>query len=253
MNTIIIEDEPLAAERLQLLLHQYDDSIRVLKVMDSVEEATNWLKNNAAPDFMLLDIHLSDGYGFDIFKNTEVVSPVIFTTAYDQYALDAFKVLSVDYLLKPVTADLLAQALQKLKTLKSSTSVPIDYQQLVQYMGQSASAYKSRFLGKVGQKLFFIDSSDIAYFLADNKIVYLYSLDGNRYIVEHKLENLEQVLNPKEFFRVNRSMIVKAAAIDQVKPYLNSRLKIILKPGIQQDEVIVSRERVSDFKVWADN
>jgi two-component system, LytTR family, response regulator LytT len=253
MNTIIIEDESLAAERLQLLLHQYDDSIRVLKIIDSVEEATNWLKSNPAPDFMLLDIHLSDGYGFDIFKNHEVHSPVIFTTAYDQYALDAFKVLSVDYLLKPVTADLLAQALQKLKTLKGPSNIPINYQQLVQYMGQSAAAHKSRFLGKVGQKLFFIDSSDIAYFLADNKIVYLYSLDGNRYIVEHKLENLEQVLNPKEFFRVNRSMIVKAAAIDQVKPYLNSRLKIILKPGIQQDEVIVSRERVSDFKVWADS
>lgn len=253
MNTIIIEDEPLAAQRLQMLLHQQDSSINVLKIIDSVEEATHWLKTNTPPHFILLDIHLSDGYGFDIFKNTEVTSPVIFTTAYDQYALDAFKVLSIDYLLKPVTGDLLAQALQKLKTLTQASSGPVDYQQLMQYLGQPASVYKNRFLGKVGQKLFFIESSDVAYFLADNKIVYLYTLDGNRYIVEHKLENLEQVLNPKEFFRVNRSMIVKAAAIDQVKPYINSRLRIILKPGIQQDEVIISRERVSDFKTWADS
>jgi DNA-binding LytR/AlgR family response regulator len=253
MNTIIIEDEALAAERLQLLLRQQDAAIRVLKVMDSVEEATQWLQQHPPPDFILLDIHLSDGYGFDIFKHVTVTAPVIFTTAYDQYALDAFKVLSIDYLLKPVTAESLAQSLQKLKTLKQLPSDVMDYRQLAQYLGQQTAAHKTRFLGKVGQKLFFIDSSDIAFFLADNKIVYLYSLEGNRYIVEHKLENLEQVLNPKEFFRVNRSMIVKAAAIDQVKPYLNSRLKIILKPPVQQEEVIVSRERVSDFKVWADS
>jgi DNA-binding LytR/AlgR family response regulator len=253
MNTIIIEDEIVAAERLQLLLQQLDTSIRVLKIMDSVEEATSWLQHYPAPDFILLDIHLSDGYGFDIFKNVTVTAPVIFTTAYDQYALDAFRVLSIDYLLKPVTADLLAQSLQKLKTLRQTPATYLDYRQLAQYLGQQASPYKNRFLGKVGQKLFFIDSSDIAFFQADNKIVYLYSLDGNRYIVDHKLENLEELLNPKEFFRINRSMIVKADAIDQVKPYLNSRLRIILKPPAQQEAVIVSRERVSEFKLWADS
>lgn len=253
MTTIIIEDELLAAERLELLLRRYDASIRVLKVMDSVEESVLWLKKNAAPDFILLDIHLSDGYGFDIFKQINITAPVIFTTAYDQYALDAFKVMSIDYLLKPVTAELLAQSLQKLKTLKQLPDTPVDYQQLVQYMAQPNAAYKNRFLGKVGQKLFFIDSRDIAYFLADNKIVYLYSVDGSRYIVEHKLETLEQLLEPKEFFRINRSIIVNASAIDQVKPYLNSRLKLLLKSGIQQEDIIVSRERVSDFKLWADS
>jgi DNA-binding LytR/AlgR family response regulator len=254
MNTIIIEDEQLAAERLQLLLHQYDSNIHVLNVMDSVEEATAWLNKNQPPDFILLDIHLSDGFGFDILKNTLVSSPVIFTTAYDQYALDAFKVLSIDYLLKPVTAELLAQAIQKLKTLKQTgtANTTIDYQQLAQLMTQPSS-YKTRFLGKVGQKFFFIDVANIAYFSADNKIVYLYGSDGNRYIVDHKLENLEQLLDPRKFFRVNRSIIVNVKAIDQVKPYLNSRLKIQLKTGILQEEVIVSRERVTDFKIWADS
>ncbi len=253
MTTIIIEDEKLAAERLQLLLHHCDPAIKVLAVMDSVEESIAWLTTQSLPDFILLDIHLADGTAFEIFRQLDIIAPVIFTTAYDQYALDAFKVLSIDYLLKPVTAEALCNAILKLKTLRQPSTPAVNYNQLLQLLQQAQQKFKTRFVGKVGQKLFFIDTADVAYFLADNKIVYLYAADGNRYIVEYTLEALEQMLEPKQFFRVNRSIIVNALAINQVKPYINSRLKIIFKAGTQTEEAIVSREKVNDFRTWADS
>lgn len=253
MTTIIIEDEKLAAERLQLLLQQCDPGITVLAVMDSVEESIAWLKIKPLPDFILLDIHLADGSAFEIFGQVNIIAPVIFTTAYDQYALDAFKVLSIDYLLKPVTAEALTSSILKLKTLRQASTPAVNYNQLLQLLQQAQQKFKTRFVGKVGQKLFFIDTAEVAYFLADNKIVYLYATDGNRYIIEYTLEALEKMLDPKQFFRVNRSVIVKAMAINQVKPYINSRLKIIFKAGAQTEEAIVSREKVNDFRTWADS
>lgn len=254
MTTLIIEDEKLAAERLQLLLQQCAPETVVQAVIDTVEETTAWLAVNPCPDFILMDIQLADGSAFEIFRQAKMQAPVIFTTAYDQYALEAFKVLSIDYLLKPVTAEALSAAIQKLNILRSSpSSSSFSYSQLMQLLQQSKQHYKTRFVGKVGQKLFFIEAAEVAYFVADGKIVSLFATDGNHYIIDYTLEDLEKMLDPLQFFRINRSIIVRAKAIEQVKPYINSRLKIIFKAGQQNSEAVVSRERVNDFKRWANN
>lgn len=253
MKCLIIEDEILAAERLQLLLKQYDRSATVLGIIDSVEESVNWFRSNQPPDFVLMDIQLSDGSAFDIFKQVNITAPVIFTTAFDQYALEAFKVLSIDYLLKPVSLHSLGQALDKLKRLKSGVSMPvIDYSKILQLL-QEQSSFKTRYVGKSGSKLHFIETKEISFFSAENKVVFLTKLDGNRYLVDQTLEQLETMLDPKLFFRINRSIIIHIASVTQVKPYLNSRLKAILKSGANPEEVIISRERVNDFKMWADS
>ncbi|MBC8033033.1 MAG: response regulator transcription factor [Chitinophagaceae bacterium] len=252
MTTIIIEDESIAAERLQWMLNQCETPVRVQKIIDTVQEAVEWLSKESPPDFILLDIHLADGSGFDIFHKITITTPVIFTTAYDQYALEAFKVMSIDYLLKPVSQELLEKALFKLKVLRPAQDSAVDYKQLIQLMKTANPIYKTRFSGKVGQKIFLVPLSDVAFFLADNKIVYLCARDGTRYMIEHTLENLETMIDPAQFFRANRSAIIHAPAIEQVKPYINSRLKLWLKHGTRPMEIIISRERVPEFKRWTD-
>lgn len=249
MKLIIVEDEKLAAERLKTLVKEYDPSIEVLACLESVEEAVQYLRHHAAPDLLLLDIHLSDGHSFEIFNQVNYKGPVIFTTAYDQYALEAFKMFSIDYILKPVTLEALATALNKFKNLSASFSAA-DYRQLMPQL--TSRDYKKRFLGKVGQRLFFIDTADIAYFQADNKVVYLIDKEGNRYVVEHTMEKLMAMVNPSEFFRLNRRYIVRINAIQQVKPYFNGRLKLSVKGSQQPDEMVISRERVAEFKEWAE-
>lgn len=249
MKLIIVEDEKLAAERLKTLVKEYDPSIEVLACLESVEEAVQYLRHHAAPDLLLLDIHLSDGHSFEIFNQVQYKGPVIFTTAYDQYALEAFKMFSIDYILKPVTLEALATALNKFKNLSASFSA-VDYRQLMPQL--TNRDYKKRFLGKVGQRLFFIDTADIAYFQADNKVVYLIDKEGNRYVVEHTMEKLMAMVNPAEFFRLNRRYIVRINAIQQVKPYFNGRLKLSVRGSQQPDEMVISRERVAEFKEWAE-
>lgn len=254
MKTLIIEDEPLAAKRLQLLLHQCDSTIRVEAMLDSIEETVNWFNNHTPPDFILLDIHLADGSAFEIFQRIKLSTPVIFTTAFDQYAIEAFKVLSIDYLLKPLTVQALQRAIDKLKMLRSHTAQPVfDYSELTKFIQQNNYINKSRFLGKVGQKFFFVEAKEISFFNADNKIVYLTGIDGTRYLVDYTLEQLESLLDEKFFFRINRGMIVHAAAITMAKPYINNRLKIFIKNGNKSEEAIISRERVSAFRKWADS
>jgi DNA-binding LytR/AlgR family response regulator len=249
MKVIIVEDEKLAAERLHTLLKNYDPSIEIIASLESIEETVQYLKSYSHPDLLLLDIHLSDGHSFEIFKQVNYNKPVIFTTAYDQYALDAFKMLSIDYILKPVSLESLASAINKYKSLSVSFSA-------AELKSLSADAqnqrFKKRFLGKIGQRLFFIDTNDVAFFQADNKIVYLADKEGNRYIVDHTVERLEEQLDPQHFFRLNRKFIVSSSAIQQVKPYFNNRLKLSVKGSTQQDEMVISRERVADFKVWAE-
>ncbi len=249
MKLIIVEDEKLAAERLKTLVKEYDPSIEVLACLESVEETVQYLRKHAAPDLLLLDIHLSDGHSFEIFNQVNYAGPVIFTTAYDQYALEAFKIFSIDYILKPVTLEALANALNKLRNLSAGFAAA-DYRQLMPQL--TNRDYKKRFLGKVGQRLFFIDTADIAYFQADNKVVYLIDKEGNRYVVEHTMEKLMAMVNPVEFFRLNRRYIVRINAIQQVKPYFNGRLKLSVKGSQQPDEMVISRERVAEFKEWAE-
>jgi DNA-binding LytR/AlgR family response regulator len=249
MRVVIVEDEKLATERLQTLLKEYDPTIEVVACLESIEETVQYLKQHAHPDLLLLDIHLSDGHSFEIFKQITYTKPVIFTTAYDQYALEAFKMFSIDYILKPVSLEALATAMNKLKSLAVSFSA-VDFNRLMPEWQQGR--YKKRFLGKVGQRLFFVDTANIAFFQADNKIVHLVDREGNKYVVEHTLEKLEEQLDPEYFFRLNRRFIVHIEAIQQVKPYFNSRLKLAVKGAAPAEDMVISRERVADFKLWAE-
>lgn len=248
MKVIIIEDEPLAAERLRILLNEYDPSIEVAAQLDSVKAAVLHLKTKPQPDLLLLDIHLSDGHSFEIFKEVTYGKPVVFTTAFDDYALDAFKMLSVDYILKPVTLEALASAINKYKQMAGAFQ-PTAYHQLPAQWPEAA--YKKRFLGKVGQRLFFVPTPSVSYFQADNKIVYLIDREGHRYIVEGTMDKLMEQLNPQAFFRVNRTYIIHIEAIKQIKPYPNNRLRIVAEATPPEEELIVSRERVVEFKEWA--
>lgn len=249
MKVVIVEDEKWAAERLKTLLNEYDAGIEVMACLESIDETVQYLKQSAYPDLLLLDIHLSDGHSFEIFKQISYSRPVIFITAYDQYALEAFKMFSIDYILKPITGQALAAAINKLKSVTVSFSA-IDFNRVLPEIRRQQ--YKKRFLGKVGQRLFFINTNDICFFQADNKIVYLVDKEGNKYVVEHTMESLEDQLDPQQFFRLNRSFIVSINAIEQVKPYYNSRLKLSVKCITNQEDMVVSRDRVSDFKHWAD-
>ena len=252
MTILIVEDEQLAQERLQLLVKNYDAAINIVGCLESVEETVQWLNTKPHPDLILLDIHLSDGESFEIFKRTTTQKPIIFTTAYENYAIDAFKLFSVDYILKPITAEGLAAALNKYKNLTAAFA-PKDYQLLMEQVKDNFSVnYKNRFLAKVGQRLFFIAASEVAYFAADNKIVFLIDREGNRFVINNTMEKLETELNPKDFFRLNRKIIIHADAIDQIKPYHSNRLKLQVKGVPLTEEIIISRERVADLKQWAD-
>lgn len=250
MRVVIVEDEKLAADRLVTILSQYDPSIEVTACFESVEETVNYLQTAAHPDLMLLDIHLSDGHSFEIFKKVSYQNPVIFITAFDQYALDAFRIFSIDYILKPVSQTSLAAAINKLKLLSSSFAVSGLKSAPLPSTGEPL--YKKRFSAKIGQRLFFITVENIALFQADNKVVYLVDKTGNRYVVEFTIEQLQQLLDPKQFFRLNRGFIVNIDAIQQVKPWYNSRLKLFIQGLTDKEEVVVSRDRVTHFKTWAE-
>jgi DNA-binding LytR/AlgR family response regulator len=251
MDVVIIEDEVLAAERLQTLIKNFDASINIVATHESIEEAVQWLQTKPHPDLLFVDIHLSDGHSFEIFKKVNLQKPVIFTTAYDSYALDAFQLFSIDYILKPVTAESLAAAINKYKGIAGS--IAANYSLLNEQVRENfGTKYKDRFLAKVGQRSFFINAAEVAYFFADNKIVYLVDKEGNRFIINFTLEKLEPMLDPHDFIRINRKIIVHSQAIDQVKPHFNNRLKISLKAIKANEDMVVSRERVTAFKAWAE-
>jgi two-component system, LytTR family, response regulator LytT len=252
MRVLIVEDEMLAAQRLQHLLREIDPTIEIVGVAESVEETIEVLQRQPAPDLLLMDIQLSDGHSFEIFNKIAIRKPVIFTTAYDQFALEAFKHFSIDYILKPITGVALRIALEKYKLITSPMTP--DYSGLLSTLAsiQPVNDYKNRFLAKVGQRLFFVEVNDIAFFQAENKIVYLVDKEGNRFVIDYTLEKLEALLDPKLFFRLNRKFIVKVSAIDHIKPFYNNRLKLSVKGAPNNDEMIISRERVAEFKAWAE-
>lgn len=252
MNILIIEDELLAAERIQLLVKRYDPSINILGSLESIEETVDWLLTRQHPDLLLMDIQLSDGHSFEIFKHTKVNIPVVFTTAYDNFAIEAFKNFGIDYILKPVTAESLAGSIQKYNKLNKSFS-PVDaIEWMEKYKHVSGGHFKDRFLAKLGIKTLFIQTEDVACFTADNKTVFLIDKNNNKYIINHSIEKLETILDPYYFFRINRKTIVHSKMIEVIKPYYNNRLKLTLKNITFSDEIIVSRERVQDFKKWAE-
>ncbi|AUP78099.1 LytR/AlgR family response regulator transcription factor [Flavivirga eckloniae] len=249
MNVIIIEDEKPSARRLQRMLNTLN--IEVDTLLHSVEESIEWFQNNAHPDLIFLDIQLSDGLSFEIFESIEIKSAVIFTTAYDEYALQAFKLNSIDYLLKPIDEDELTIAVKKYQErMPQKQAVTLDFNDIKKLLVNPIDReYKKRFSVKVGQHLKLINIDDIECFYSENKGTYLYTTEGRNYLLDTTLEHLENELEPQTFFRINRKFFVNINAIKDMVSYTNSRLQIKLK-SYKDQEVIVARERVKDFKTW---
>ena len=249
MNVIIIEDEKPSARRLQRMLEKLD--IQAQTMLHSVEESIEWFQNNPHPDLIFLDIQLSDGLSFEIFDAVAVKSAIIFTTAYDEYALQAFKLNSIDYLLKPIDEIELGEAIKKYQDNQpNKKQVTLDFNDIKNLLVNPIEReYKKRFSIKVGQHIKLINIDEIECFYSENKGTYLFTSDGRNYLIDNTLEQLEETLEPKTFFRINRKFFVNIHAIKDMVSYTNSRLQIKLQTYSEQD-VIVARERVKDFKNW---
>ena len=256
MKVLIIEDEELAVKKLRKTLESVDSSAEVVGVADSIRSSVSWLQQNPAPDLILMDIELADGQSFEIFDKVEVKSTVIFTTSYDEYALKAFKVNSVDYLLKPVQKEDLQMALNKLKTMQTMygsipSADPLNVENLVKELQQKLQPkeFRKRFLVKHAQKLVSIDIDEIAYFYSDGRLNFFKTLDNRKFVVDYTMDELEDMLDPDKYFRISRAFYVSIACIDQIHDYFGNRLLLHLKPAVDK-EAIVSREKVADFKKW---
>ncbi len=255
MNVVIIEDENLTAKRLESLLHKYDPAITVLARIPSVAEAVAWFDELGTPvDLVFMDIHLEDDLGFRIFEKTNLTTPVIFTTAYDEYMIQAFKVNSIDYLLKPINYDELVAAIEKFKRLKKqfgqAKTTSHDIETLLHLIGKSNQTdYKERFMITVGTKIRSIETADIAYFYLEEKVVFLVTKDGLTLPVDYSLDKLTQVLNPRHFFRISRQFLVSLPAIQTIHTFSAGKLKLDLTPKSRQ-EVFVSGDRMTEFKEW---
>jgi len=251
MNVIIIEDEKPAARRLSRMLNELGIEAEVM--LHSVEESLNWFQNNTHPDLIFLDIQLSDGLSFEIFEEVTVDSAIIFTTAYDEYALKAFKLNSVDYLLKPIDEDELKIAVEKYKNQQpkeSNLQVNIDdIRKLL--INPIDRKFKKRFTIKIGQHINIIHVDEIECFYSENKATYIHTTSNRNYLIDGSLEHWQEQLDPESFYRVNRTFMVHINSIKDIIAYSNSRLKLILQT-FSDTEIIVSRERVKDFKNWID-
>ena len=250
MNILIVENEIPAADKLIGILNKIDRSITVLGVCETVEETINRLQEKPQPDLILMDIQLDDGLCFEIFETIRVDTPVIFTTAYDEYTLKAFKVNSVDYLLKPIDEGALKSALDKFKKIYTDKDpFKRDFKQLLY---EFRNQYKSRFLIRIGEKYRSVLVSEISHFTICERNVFLTDNQGRDYGVDYSLEQLESMLDPRKFFRINRECIVNINAIASMYNYSSSRLKITLKNEEKRNDFIVSRDRVAEFKKWID-
>lgn len=255
IKVVIIEDELMAQKELiRLLRSQKVIQLEVHKCIESIEEAVVYFDENKMPDLIFLDIHLSDGLSFEIFRKTSITVPVIFTTAYDQYALKAFELNSIDYLLKPISPEFLEKALIKFQTYFSNSNslnalTSNQLQSINQILNNWPKNYKERFLGKTANSLQHIDINEVAYFYADDILVFLMAKDGKRFQIDYKLESLESILDPKQFFRINRSVIIQPKAILKIEKHLNGRYALLLSPKFES-EVLISKARVNEFLKW---
>lgn len=252
MTILIIEDEEPAYRRLQKMLKEIEPNHTMLEQIVSVSSAVKFFKENDTPDLIVSDIQLSDGISFEIFKQVDVKCPVIFTTAYDQYAIEAFKVNSIDYLLKPVKKEELEKAVSKFKTLTpAAPAVPaIDINKLLQSLQPAgATEYKKRFVVRYGEHIKTIDIEEVVYFYTEDKATFLCTKDARRFVVDFNLDTLDSILDPKIFFRINRQYIISIHSIAEMFAYSKSRVLIKLNPAAKH-ETIVSTERSADFKHW---
>lgn len=250
MKVVIIEDENAAARRLEKLLAEIEPGTVILSSLDSVETAVAWLQNNPLPELIFMDIHLADGSSFEIFEHVKITCPIIFTTAYDEYALQAFKVNAVDYLLKPIKQAELQAAIEKFKKVYKSESP--DYAALIETLRKhEGQNHLRRMLIRFGQSIKLVDMSDVAYFYTKDKITFLVTRStAKRFPVDYPLDKLENLLDDRVFFRINRQFIINVSAIKEMHPYSKSRVKIDLEPSTGDMETVVSTERSAEFKRW---
>src|SRR3989304_4245343 len=247
MNVLIIEDEKLAAGKLQDLLKSIDRSIEVMAILETVEDSINWFLTGQEPDLIFMDIQLDDGSCFEIFESVKIEKPVIFITAYDEYAIKAFKVNSIDYLLKPVNIASLETAIEKYKKIYQF-SVP--YSKLESIINRQPMNYKERFFIKVGQRYKSILTSDINCFYIRERCNFILTSTGQNYAIDYSLEQLEKRINPGLFFRINRNYIVNIRAIEDMISYSSNRMKLKIKQLNENEDTTVSRDRINAFKKW---
>lgn len=248
MKVLIIEDEKPASQKLTRLLKKISSDIEVIDVLTSVEHSINWFVRNPEPELIFMDIQLDDGICFEIFESRNIQTPVIFTTAYDEYTLKAFKINSIDYLLKPIDSEELKNALEKFRTLHK----PTNYHTLESIMKKLQSNTKERFLVKIGEHYQSIETSKINCFYIKERCNFMHTYHGRNYPIDYSLDKIEQLIDPRLFFRINRNFIINISAIRDIIAYSSSRLKVILKGWSETDDIIVSRERVGIFKEWMD-
>jgi len=246
---LIIEDEYPASDKLMRLLKEIDSRIIIIEVLRSVEQAINWLSGHPTPELIFMDIQLEDGLCFDIFEKCKINVPIIFTTAYDEFALKAFKLNSVDYLLKPINPDELKNAIEKFNAIHKQK---IDYSRLESVMKQLQPQCKERFLVKIGEHYKSIPVTNIHCFYIIERCTFLYTDLAKSYPIEYSLSEIEQLVDPKLFFRISREFIINYQAIRDIIAYSSNRLKIILSNWTEKEELLISRERVADFKKWMD-
>ena len=252
MNVLIVEDEEQAGKKLRRMLKELLPDAFLHGPFEAVAEVVDWIRENPSPDLIFMDIHLADGLSFEIFTKVEVKTPVIFTTAYDQYALRAFKLNSVDYLLKPIEQEELKASIQKFKNHYSKPAVPAnDGLRYLSAISDYENKYKQRFISRTGDKIIAIATEDVAYAYSENKATWLKSFEGKNYLVDFSLEQLEDLLDPGEFFRLNRQYISRFEAIDKMLSYSNTRMKIRLK-HCDDESIVLSREKTKLFKEWID-
>lgn len=247
MRTLIIEDEQATALRLKKLLLEIEPDIEILDILDSIESCVNWYKSHTAPDLIFQDIELADGSSFEIFKQVKVDAPIIFITAYNQFALDAFKVNSVDYLLKPVKKSELTNSIEKFKKLYTDSKTELDYLALANLIIKEE--FQKRFIVRYGNTIKAIDIENIAYFFSDSGNLFFRTFDNNTYPLDYSLDKLEPMINPEIFYRINRQFIIQYKAIKEMYGYSKSRVRIVLEPACEL-ETIASTDRSSDFKKW---
>ena len=248
MKVLVIEDEQPASQKLVRLIKKIDASIEIVNIIESVEASINWLLTHTHPELIFMDIQLEDGICFEIFENCDIKTPVIFTTAYNEYTLKAFKVNSVDYLLKPINADELKNAIKKFESVHNK----IDFLKIESVLNQFKPKTKERFLIKVGNHLKSIQTSNINCFYIKERCNFINVGKGKNYAIDYSLDKVEQIIDSKIFFRINRNMIVNFSAIQDIIAYSSNRLKIIITNWTEKEEILVSRERVTDFKKWMD-
>jgi DNA-binding LytR/AlgR family response regulator len=250
IKVLIIEDEVAAAKRLQKMVAELMPDAEITNSLASIAAAVQWFKTSPMPDLIFADIHLADGSSFEIFRQVNITCPVIFTTAYDQYALQAFKHNSIHYLLKPVKKEELNQAIERFrKTHALKQSPEVDFEKVISMINKPSSTYKERFIIRYGEHIKTIQVHDIAYFYTENKANYAVMKDAKRYPIDHNLDELEQLINPKNFFRINRQFIISYNSIAEMITYSKSRVLVKLNPATKF-ETIVSTERSASFKSW---